>query len=279
MSEVSRKGPTNCNATPTTRNISIHYLHFKCHQICHSGEQTTYQPSNEHSRKDTSGCHHALQHHQFTLHQPELPADCTSHSLHSGKSQRFTILYEKSSHACNGLHRCSYIGYTITSCTPSRTSLQNVNTHWGDITFNWALTSFITGHTPLLQIPMHPCFDCRLTVSPTNWCTHTGSHTTQNISSLQFSHTTQKLISMLKHRSQVFKHNLWWNKSSGNFGTAVHYMSTGWGAVFAVLMHLFNHLPTNHHVLQLPMPRKKQGLRKAVLYRSGILTVPPSLHQ
>ena len=80
-------------------------------------------------RKDTSGCHHALQHHQFALHQPELPADCTSHLLHSGKPQRFTILYETSSHAYNGLHRCSYNWYTITSCTPSRRSPENVNTH------------------------------------------------------------------------------------------------------------------------------------------------------
>ena len=94
MSEVSSLGqPTNCNTTPTTRNISTYYFYSHCHQTCHSGEQTTYQPGNGHSRKDTSGCHHTLQHHQFTLHQPELPADCTSHPLHSGKSQRFTILY------------------------------------------------------------------------------------------------------------------------------------------------------------------------------------------
>ena len=34
--------PTNCDVAPTTRNISTHYLHSKCHQICHTGEQTTY---------------------------------------------------------------------------------------------------------------------------------------------------------------------------------------------------------------------------------------------
>ena len=28
-------------------------------------------------------------------------------------------------------------------------------------TLNHALTSFFRGHTPLLQIPMYPCFDCR----------------------------------------------------------------------------------------------------------------------
>ena len=110
-------------------NVSTHYLHSKCHQICHSGEQTTYQPGNGRSRKDTPGCHHTLQHHQFNLQQHELPTDCTSHLLHSGKSQRFTVLYETSGHAYNGLHRCSYNWYTITSCTSSRRSLENVNTH------------------------------------------------------------------------------------------------------------------------------------------------------
>ena len=33
---------------------------------------------------------------------------------------RFPILHETCHHACNGLHRCSYNWYTITSCTTSR---------------------------------------------------------------------------------------------------------------------------------------------------------------
>ena len=45
-----------------------------------------------------------LQHHTFTVQQPELPADCTSHLLHSSKPQRFPILYERSHHTYNGLH-------------------------------------------------------------------------------------------------------------------------------------------------------------------------------
>ena len=46
-------------------------------------------------------------------------------------------------------------------------------------------------------------------VSPTHWCTHTGSHTvTQNIWSLQFSYTSQRLICRLQYRQQVFRHNL-----------------------------------------------------------------------
>ena len=45
------------------------------------------------------------------------------------------------------------------------------------------------------------------------------------ILSLQFSHTSWKLLSMLQHRQQVFRHNLWWNKSSGDFGMAAKYMS------------------------------------------------------
>ena len=50
---------------------------LKCHQICHTGEQATYQPSNGYSRKDTPGHYHILQYHQFTLHQPELSTNCT----------------------------------------------------------------------------------------------------------------------------------------------------------------------------------------------------------
>ena len=165
----------------------------------------------------------------------KLPADCTLHLLHFSKSWRFTLLYETSGHACTGLHRHSYSWYTITSHTSSRRSPRNVNIHWRDITFNHALTSFIRIHTPLLQTPMHPCFDHRLTVSTTNWCTHTGSHTiTWDTSSLQFNHTKWKLISTLWHRYQVFRHILWWNKSHSNFRTAVHYMST---SKWTVLQH------------------------------------------
>ena len=109
----------------------------------------TYRPSNGCSRKDTSGCHHALQHHQFTLHQPELPTNCSLHPLHSGEPQRFPILHETSCHACNGLHRCSHNWYTITSCTTSRCQ-EDVNTHQRGTTINHALTSFIRGYGSLL---------------------------------------------------------------------------------------------------------------------------------
>ena len=143
------------------RNSSTYYLCSKCHHICHAGEQVTYQHSDGCSRKDTSGYHYTLQHHQFTLHQPELPKNCTSHLLHSGKPQRFTILYETSYHACNGLHRCSHKWYTITSCTTSGRSQEDVNTHQRGTTFNHALTSFIRGYTLLLLILMIPCFDPR----------------------------------------------------------------------------------------------------------------------
>ena len=114
--------------------------------------------------------------------------------------------------------------------------LQKMLTHnWRGITFNHALTSFLRGHTPLLQIPMHPHFDVRWTVSTTNWHTHTGScTTTRDISNLQFNHTTQKLISTLWHRYQTFRHILWQNKSSRNFRTAVHYMSTGTQTVCSI---------------------------------------------
>ena len=56
------------------------------------------------SEKNTPGCHNTLQHHTFTAQQPELPADCTSHLLHSRKPQRLPILYERNHHAYNGLH-------------------------------------------------------------------------------------------------------------------------------------------------------------------------------
>ena len=44
---------------------------------------------------------------------------------------------------------------------------------------------------------------------------------TQELKIDQFSQTSWKLISMLQHRQQVFRHNLCWNKSSGNFRTVV----------------------------------------------------------
>ena len=43
---------------------------------------------------------------------------------------------------------------------------------------------------------------------------------------------------------------------------------------FAALTHLSTHLPTHPQVLQLSIPRTKQRLRKDVLYRQGIWTVP-----
>ena len=98
-----------------TGNLIPCYLYSKCHPICHSGEQATHQHSNECSRKDTPGCHNTLQHHTFTVQQPELPADCTSCSIHSSKSQRLPILYETSHHTYNGW--CRHTWNTLTSCT------------------------------------------------------------------------------------------------------------------------------------------------------------------
>ena len=69
------------------------FSHSKCHQICNPGEETTSQQSNEHSRKDTPGCHNTLQYHTFTVQQPELPTDCTPCSLHPSKSEGIPILY------------------------------------------------------------------------------------------------------------------------------------------------------------------------------------------
>ena len=117
----------------TTRNSSTYYICSKCHQICDAGEQATYQTSDGFTRKDTSGCHHTLQHQQFTLQQPELPTNCTPPPLHSGRPQRFPVLHETSCHACNGLHRCSYNWHTITSCTTGRRSQKDAKTHWGSI--------------------------------------------------------------------------------------------------------------------------------------------------
>ena len=74
------------------------------------------------------------------------------------------MIYETSSLACDGLHRWSHNWYTITSCTPSKWFPENVNAHWRGLTFNLTLTSFIRGHTSLLQIPTHPHLGCRWTV-------------------------------------------------------------------------------------------------------------------
>ena len=45
-------------------------------------------------------------------------------------------------------------------------------------TFDHPLTGFIRRYTSILQIPMHPHFDCTETIPITNQSTHTGSHTT-----------------------------------------------------------------------------------------------------
>ena len=125
----------------------------------HQDVTTLYniKPGNGSSRKDTSGCHHTL-HHQFTLHPPELPADCTSHLLHSGKSQRFTMQQV-------AMYAMDYIDAAATGILSLHVllveDLQKMLTHWRNVTFNHVLTSFIKGHTALLQIPMHPHFDCR----------------------------------------------------------------------------------------------------------------------
>ena len=76
--------------TQPTGDPSPLHLYSKHHQICHPGEQATHQHNNECSRKDihTPGCHNTL-HHTFTVQQPELPADCTPHLLHSSKPQGF----------------------------------------------------------------------------------------------------------------------------------------------------------------------------------------------
>ena len=47
---------------------------------------------------------------------------------------------------------------------------------------------------------------------------------------------------------------------------------------FAVLTHLFNHLPIHHYVSQLYMRKTKQELRKDAHFRSQTPIEPPSLH-
>ena len=105
--------PTVYSTKHTTRNSHPHNLCFKHHQICHSGEQATHQHSKGHSRKDTPGHHNTQQLHKFTVQQLELQAGHTLHSLYSSKSSRFSILYERSHHAYNGLHRCSHNWNTL----------------------------------------------------------------------------------------------------------------------------------------------------------------------
>ena len=175
------------------------------------------------SRKDTSGCHHALQHHQFTLHQPQLPTNCTSHPLHSGKPQRFTILCETSHHACNGLHRCSHNWYTITSCTPSK-DLWKMLIHTEE-----ALPS--TMHLPV------------------------SSEDTLHFYRYLHTHIfiTDKQIT---DKQWIFQNN-----------SSVHVKRLM--DCFAVLTHLFNHLPIHHPVLQLYTQRTRLELRKDAHYRLG----------
>ena len=94
----SNKRVNQLIATQPRGNLSPCHPYSKCHHIYHSGEQATHQHSNECSRKDTPGCHNTLQHHTFIVQQPELPADCTLHSLHSSKPQKFIILCERNWH-------------------------------------------------------------------------------------------------------------------------------------------------------------------------------------
>ena len=93
------------------------HLYSKHHQICHSGEKATHQHNKECSAKDTPKHYHTLQHHTFTVQQPEHLADYTS--LHSSKPQRFNILYKRNHHNQN----------TFISCITSRGSQKNAITH------------------------------------------------------------------------------------------------------------------------------------------------------
>ena len=204
--------PTDYSTKHTTRNSCPHHLCFKCHQICHSGEQAIHQHSMDIVEQT---CQDTLQLHKFTVQQLELPASHTLHWLVFSKSSRFTVLYEGSCHAYTGLHRCSHNWNSLTSCTTSRRSQEDALTHWGSTTFDHALTSFIS-------------FDCRWTTPITHLCTHTGLCTaTWNIWNLQFSHTSQKFFSMLQHKQQVFRHNIWWNQNSGDFRRSVQHLPEG----------------------------------------------------
>ena len=50
---------------------------------------------------------------------------------------------------------------------------------------------------------------------------------TWNIWSLLFSYTSQKFLSILQHKQQVFGHNAWWNRGSGDFRRPVQHMQKG----------------------------------------------------
>ena len=143
---------------------------------------------------------------------------------------RDSLYYMRPScHACNGLHRCSHNWYTITSCNTSRRSQKDAITHWGSTTFNHALTGFIWGiHFQFLKIPKHPHFDWDkqfLLYIDVPIQDHEQQLEIYEVFHLVTPHGN--FLSMLQHRQQVFRHNLWWNQSSRDFRTTVQHMSKG----------------------------------------------------
>ena len=95
-----------------------------------------------------------------------------------------------------------------------------------DVTMIYNITSSLYSNLNYQQIVLHihsilaNCRDSLYYMKPVTMHANRIITATQNIWSLQFSHISQKLISMLQHRQQVFRHNLWQNRSSVNFRTA-----------------------------------------------------------
>ena len=109
----------------------------------------------------TSSLYNSLSYQQIILHICSTLANL-----------RDSLYYmRRSHHEHNVLHRYSHNWNTYTSCTTSRRSQKDAIIYWGSTTFNNVLSNFFRRYTSLLQIPMHPHFDCRWRVPITHWCT------------------------------------------------------------------------------------------------------------
>ena len=144
----------------------------------HPSQHTIHQYTKRYNGKDASACHDTVQYLALFIKQLKLSANYTPHPIHLGKPLGFSILHERSHHTHHGIYWCSNYRNTLTTCATCQRSKGDAIIHWRNASFHHVSTNFIRRCTPFLQISMYPLLDHQWTILITDWCTNTGSCTT-----------------------------------------------------------------------------------------------------
>ena len=266
MLPAEKSESTHYSTNHATGNYSTYCIHSQCHQICCPSKQTTHQHSNGCSWQNGPGCQQPLQHHYLAVYQSELSSTGTLANLWD------SLWYIRTF----SMHTMDYVDAATTSTlSPHILPIEDLKQMLSHIeetlppTMHWWVSSEDTLHFSR-YLHTHILIANRLI--DTYRYPYTGSYTTTfSIQNFYLGYSSWKFHSMIWCKYPIPRSHTGWNYGSGNFTTPVTAYVKRLTDNFAMLMHLFNHLPTLHHASQPYTPRTEPALPLDAHYKSGRL--------